>query len=354
MRKTIILPVVLTMVAAAVADEVNISGVTYSSVLIIGSDDFTIRFQIGYREVSKSIEKITSFQIDGKGKLNEAEVLRAGKQWAQAVKAYDAAWKQQSKRWVGRLIRARRLAALGQARQIGRAVADWLVIADDNASKADLLKKALALVPEHPAEKGSKENARAIKLLEAKGESLKNADYLTSVRRLLLRLYRQEGKSDKAAALAEIISGKKPNGSTKPSNGGEGPSGAEIKAQLEAAGTFLERGDADRALRLVQPCLKMLTPAQLPAALVLQGKAQLLKYKKTKERDMLLKAGLNFMRVVVYYRDADEAPEALFLAGEVNAALGNKAAARQAFDEVAGGMSKFAAMAKRALEKLGD
>jgi hypothetical protein len=106
---------------------------------------------------------------------------------------------------------------------------------------------------------------------------------------------------------------------------------------LEAAAVMIASGQGEQALSQIEANLKSYSHVDLSGALLLAGKAQMQmaeKADKDAQRRLLLKAGLNFMRVAFFFPDRDEAPEALYEAGRVNALLGNKLAAWTAFEQV--------------------
>jgi hypothetical protein len=131
--------------------------------------------------------------------------------------------------------------------------------------------------------------------------------------------------------------------------GASGRNGDTVAAP--AAGSLAERAEAIRGLidkkqatvQDLQGVLKNYADTRdrynardLSTAMLLAGRAQLALYDMApadqKDPKLLQEAGLNLMRVFAHYADAKEAPEALFYAGKVNLALGNRAAARQAMD----------------------
>ncbi len=351
MRKTTIFLTVLAASAMAFADDVVVGGLPYSGVTVKSADEFsiTIRTRGGLR--AKDLADVSTISLDRSPLFNKAEKLLEAKRYAQAVGAYDKARKAESVAWRKKLIRARRLLALKRGGLLARAVREWLAITDENASSKDNLSRSIRLAPSKAAVKGSKENAGAIVLLEAKDGKLKAGAYRTAVRRLLMKLYLAEGRAEKAAKLAEQLTGSQ---SVTPGGGAKTPSTAGLQTKLEAARAFIDRRQADKVLEIIEPSLKRFTPEQLSQALLLRGKAQLIKYRKAKDRRMLLQAGLNFMRVVVFYPQAQETSEALYLAGIVNIELGNKQAARMALTKVGAGSGKFSKSALNELKKLGS
>jgi TolA-binding protein len=103
---------------------------------------------------------------------------------------------------------------------------------------------------------------------------------------------------------------------------------------------------------------------ELPDGMYLLGLAQLQMAKgekgAAKRKPLLVRAGLNLMRVVVFHGGSEAAAPALLAAGEVNELLGNKAGARKAYMLVLTkyGKSSVAAEAKKRVlalsEKIGE
>ncbi len=349
MRNATIALVILAAAAVASADEVVLSsGLTYANIRVTDVSDFRITYRLrsGRTPEPKELSKVASVKINSLPAFNEAERLLGQKKYAEAVKAYDEVAKKTRRPWQNRLIAYRRLRALNALGKIARGVEEWLRLTDEVVGSKVGLPLALKTAPARLAAKGDRENARAISALEKKAREVKNADYLLAIRQMLLKLYTREGMADKAAAIARIIQG----GTTGPSKGPNG--GAKFQAGLEAARVLLEQGKADEVITSIGRNLRNYSHEQLSTALLLLGRAQFAKAQKTKDRVLMLKAGLNLMRVVAFFPAGEDAPEALYYVAGVNVALGNRNAAQRALKRVAEGKSKFASKAKRDLEAM--
>ncbi len=355
MRKALATFVVLILTSAvAWGDKLTLStGLSYGKVNIAGFDGGKVVFVItgSGNRVSKQVSKIKTLQIDGHDSLNKAEELVGQGKAAEAVKLYDAAVGAGGAEWLEQLIRHRRLQALEQARMTGRATEEWVVIVEESKFS----QESLALRPKFFAKQGSKENGRAIAILKARLEKLSpgaGEDYELALKQLLLELYQHEGRDKEATGLAkELAAG------TAPDDKGPEKANGDVRAQLKATAYLLEQGEAESALEKINANLERYEHHDLPMALLIAGKAQMALAGKARQREeLLLKAGLNFMRVATFFSEAPEAPEALYLAGRINAmfARPNRQAAGAAYEAVIVryGQSSFAEKARAELERL--
>jgi len=365
MRATVTILVAVGLSAAwAGADNVEArfgaSYMRYSGVRITDFADGALQFALpGNRTLTKKLADIKSISIKDLPSFGEAEKLVvAGKDWALAIKGYDAADKKANKRWQKRLIAVRRLRALDGGMVTDRAVKEWLALADA-ASGAGW---ALAAKPTSQAKKGYPQNAAAITILERKRTMGKRSKaYDVAIAEVLMGLYNREGQTSKASVLAEWIrTGKAASGNGNGPNGGNGGTTAPRAAgSFETIETLLRDGKADKALKFIEDDLHRYTRAQLPRAMLLRGRAQL-RLAAGKDpagkRPLLLKAGLNFMRSVVADPKSPHAPEALYQAGTVHTLLPkpNRNAARAAYRKVISdyGSSPAAGKARKALQAI--
>lgn len=352
MRKS--LPAIVTMalaLGAARADEVTVKGLpTYSGVQIINVEKGMISFRVAGRNLlARPIANVERIQIAGIEPFNEAEKAispRSGEpDWAKAVTGYDAITDLQSRPWLKRLVQYRRLKALDETGQFDRAVKEWLLLLNDEKDSA------APLVPVKAAEKGSQANQKAISLLEAARQGLQaKTPAGQAVAQALMQAYRIEGQTDKSDALAAELAGAPrpvPTTGTGAKTGDNpqapGLTGAEgdVQRAIQAAETLVRPGQKadllEQSLRTLQETLRRCTESDLPRALLLTGKAQILLAEtagEDRKRALYLNGGLNCMRVVAHFPEAVEASEALLLAGKANLAINNQAAAKAAFDAV--------------------
>jgi tetratricopeptide (TPR) repeat protein len=291
--------------------------------------------------------------MDGVDSFNEAEKLLAADKPAEAVKKYDQAIAKVSKGWQQRLVRYRRLAALDAAGEINRAVEEWMGLVEEHeASKASLAARPTNLAP-----KGSEDNRKAILLLEArlnKSDSVAHA-YRRAMQDLLKDLYRRQGNAREAAKLIEEAekdhhARQEQAEKAKPKTSSRRPiTDAALNRTMSDASTLIEQGKSDTSLsagarreilakaeRSLDLAVERVRNADdLPAVLLLLGRAQMAMVDvmgDSGDHEKLKEAGLNFMRVVVYFSKSAEAPEALFEAGRVSEQFKNRVAAANCFE----------------------
>ena len=310
------------------------SGVVYDPVAIKAVGNGLITFQMGTgRQLVKPLAQVASVALAGNAEFNRGESLLAEGKHAEAVAAFRAAEQAARQNWMRVLISYRLLAAAEEAGQIEEAVGRWLKIADATGAGPG----SLALRPKKTGPPRSAANNRAIAALEAKARTVKSKLYLRAIRTLLVDLYTAQGQLDKARSLAAQVAGASVSTGTKPATG-EGPvvspAGGKHAAQLKLAELSLKSKRHDDAIAQIEPLLKSLSEVELPTGLCLLGTAQLAKARSATPaaaRPLLLKAGLNLMRVVGFHGRANEAPAALLAAGEVNERLKNVKAAQAAY-----------------------
>jgi tetratricopeptide (TPR) repeat protein len=358
MRNTTIIFAVLLLASVAVqADDITVGRLPYSGATILDVRDGTITFRVsaGSRPIAKPIAEIPHIklsQADAKD-FNAAEDLMKKGKSAEAVALYDKARKRYHQGWPARLIRYRYLSALGKAAFIDQAVEEWMA-----AVEADKFGEAtLKLCPTNLAAKGSPRNAKAIKLLEAKLEQVKDAKYVEYMTRLQMNLYSKEGLAEKAAAVAEAMAGKVGTPDTNGQTTKSGPRTGNADSLMSAVEVLLKQSSGDKAFEIIDGNIDRFDTGTLPRALLLRGKARVLMAKSGNAGNLLRQAGLDFMRIVAHYPESVDAGEALFLAGQVNASLPkpNYTAARTAWQQVLssyGGSGPLAKRAQKAIDQL--
>ena len=308
----------------------------YSGVRITGFANGEVRFLLatGGRSLTKKLGEIKTIDIKALPTFGQAEELVVkGKDWSLAIKGYDQAAKKATAKWQKDLIAVRRLRALDEGMMTDRAVKEWLALADAMAGGAWVL----AIRPTRQAKKGYPANGAAIRILERKrilGKRSKQYD--AAIIEVLMGLYNSEGQADKASELAELL---RNGGAVAPSNGNGGTGTPTSVVPLASIEILLTGNKPDSALESIEKDLHKYARAQLPKALLLRGRAQMqsAKTRTAQARStLLLKAGLNFMRVVVADPKSPEAPEALFQAATIHTMLAkpNLRAARAAYGKV--------------------
>ncbi|MCD6364723.1 MAG: hypothetical protein J7M14_02490 [Planctomycetes bacterium] len=299
---------------------------------IVSVKDCRLVYRRGASAASTPFTQIAEIEVDGFAELNDAEKLAAAGKWNKAVKAYGAAGQATHVLWKKRLVTIRRLRALNRAGAIDEAVKAWLKLIEVNAAA----QGALALRPNILAEKGAACNDVAIGLLNSalKKRFLKSSPLaVEAVEELLKSLYERQGRGDKVKAIAARLSSR-PRTAQRPRPLRRGTSLLSLKAMIEA-------GQAREALAVINPRLRSYSPAQLPTALLLRGKAQIILAGQTapQKRALLLDGALDLMRVVSQFPGSDEAPEALLAAARMHMLLArpNTTAARKACEALVKG-----------------
>ncbi len=348
----------------ASADEVKVLRMpAYGACSVTGFKDGLLSFTLASSgvTVSKSVADIERLTLTGHESFNKAESLLASGKPADAVAQYDLSAERATDPWLKDLIACRRLAALKAAGLIARATEEWLAIADRMEGSAI----ALALRPAKVA-KGEQQNDKAIAILEARLPKLdKQPKYADAARQLLLDLYTAQGQSQKAAAIAGLLASATAAPTPAPTAGPTPgpmqqtprPAASEAGAQLRGL-EFQVTSDPAKALATLKAGMESFSAADLPKALLLEGRAQVALEKQAKsaveKRQLLVEAGLNFMRVGVFFSSSAEAPEAMYQCGVINLQLGNQPAAKLAFQKVVDNWQKseFAKKAGDSLAKL--
>ena len=348
MKNVAIVVVGLVLTAAAArADEVRLSGLSYTNVTVTGVADGQIKFRTAAAEPTKPLGKVSLVQITGRGRFNRAEELAAAGKFADAIYIYDEL-ADASSGWFKDLVALRRLAALNAAGMIDRATRQWLALGEQTKAAP----WAMSLRPTKLAKAGSKENDEAIRLIKAALDKKPNESLANEAQQLLLALYQAQKRSGEAQKLATTMVG-----SDEEEASAVAPN--RLDAQLQAARALLAQGQAQQALDSIQSSLNEYPPSQLSEAMLLAGKARLALAKSAVadvRAELTVQAGLDLMRVVAYYPASAEAPEAMYLAGQVNERFDppNSNAAARAYQQVLQlyGDSEFAAKAAKALAAL--
>ncbi len=353
-KKTLLLCAAAVLVAAvsATADSIKLTnGLVYDPVTILGVADGVIRFQMKGSTISKPISELALVGISDDKDFTLAEDLFQQGKSAEAEKAYSAAQRPAAADWKKTLIDYRLLAVSESAGQIDKATARWLKIVDDalrdsHGRTPGASTGALALRPRKLAPAQNEANDRAIALLKGKVKEAASDAYVKAIRQLLVDLYERQGKLDEAKAEVAKLAGKSETPDTQTSSAKTGPETPPVGSadvQLRLASLSLKQGQYEQVVNQLQPKMNRFTADDLPSAMLLLGRAKLELSKQDQDESatekMLLEAGLDLMRVVVFFGSSDEAPDALLSAGQVNERLGNTKAAKAAYSAV---VEKFA------------
>lgn len=329
----------LLVAAEALCDAVKLtSGLVYDPVTVTDVDNGQITFRTLGSQPSKPLGELAGVTLTGQNRFNAAEELFAKGKYDEAAAAYLAAATAAGKPWQKRLIQYRRMAALAAGGEIDEALKLWLAMVD----AAGVTKGTLDLRPRKLPPAGSKANDRAVALLEGKAKQVSSATYRGAILLALAELHERQGRIDQSGALRAGLStsGGRPTARKLPT---VVPRTSSANTLLRSANSWLKQGECEKVADAIKKNLNVFRTADLPSALYLLGRAQSELAKREKDpkaaRELLLRAGLNLMRTVVFFPASDEAPHALLSAGEVNERLGNLTAARSAFSAVVSGFS---------------
>ena len=348
------------IVAPAGADQITTKGMPPLEARVTDVGGGTVSYDRRGKLYRKPVDGIEEMKVSVLPNFSKAEALMKAGKAAEAVAAYDKAnTGADSPDWAKLLVHYRRLRAAKAAGMIGPAVADWLVVVKD-CSGSDA---SIAMIPAVPARKGAKGSTDAIELLERQLKGDNGPGLKLAMTSLLEGLYRVEGKAGKASAPQGGGNGGEPapaaNGGPRPPVGP--PSEIRISVasgggQLREAAAQINAGQYVTAAKMIEQRLRGFGTQELPAALLLRGKALLLAYEKgaARNRETLLAAGLSFMRVTACMGgSAAETPEALFYAAKVCEHLGNGVAAGNAYRQILSyhGSSEWAEKARAAMPR---
>ncbi|MDP6546093.1 MAG: hypothetical protein QGH60_19100 [Phycisphaerae bacterium] len=228
-------------------------------------------------------------------------------QFPAAIRAYEAAAALRVSAHVKAIIDYRLLSALDRAGWIDQASSKWLRLADREVTPASVV----ACRPKTLAEKGDPRNAKAINILGTRLRGMKDKKYRTAALDLLAKLLSVEGRGD------EIVRW------LPKESADDGP-----KLKLLRVAALLNKKDYTKAETGVDGVLRQLDKDSLSEALSIRAKALLgqagSETDKKKKQELMQKAGLDFMRVAIFFRGSPRAGESLFLAGQIMATLPSK------------------------------
>jgi len=102
----------------------------------------------------------------------------------------------------------------------------------------------------------------------------------------------------------------------------------------------ISQGRADQAVTEIDEGLHGWSSTQLPDAFMIRGRARLALAQQASTADekkkLYIQAGVDFMRVAVLFPYSQQVPDALLLAGQSCAAVGNSAGATAIYQTLAG------------------
>lgn len=317
----------LIAVHSAVADSIRVGKLRYNDVTVEDAYDGKLFFRTGKMPVSKPLGEVDFITLQDQGDFNRAEMLRSSQDNVTALTAYTAAMEKDVPAWQKRLIRYRRLPLLNHQAMVDRAAVDWILLMLDSQESSPLRSFA----PTNFPPKGTPSNAVAIRFLQSSLAGL-NASQKTAVQEVLVELCFLEGRVLEASEIAKELEKNSP--ASRPAS-----PVSLADARMDELQKWIEAGRAEEALEELKPRIRSMKYAtkDMPRAGYLAGLAN----RKLSEmaeghvqKQYLISAGLDFMRVVAFYGDSEWAPRALLQAAEVNRDLGNPQAAINACREL--------------------
>ena len=311
----------------------------------------TIKLNTG-RSTRQHISKIRQIELTSNKAFTKAESLRK-KNIPGALEAYAQAAQASQLSWLTLLIQDREYQLLASSDLIDKAVKAWLTQVDlAKASEA-----SLANAPTGMGKKGSSANRSAIGSLQFRAtrlsrDSKKNKALLAAVYTLLAKIQAANGDvsgasltqakrkalGGQAAPVAPVgpVGPVAPVG-PKPVTSTKRPLGKATSLRYFLR-EFAAGKDPGQIAKKIEENLKAYEKRdQLPTALLLLGQCQM----KVGGEAMLKKAGLNFILIFKLFEGEPEGSHALYLASEVNRALGQDQAARRALEMLIGRFGEF-------------
>jgi len=333
MKRTVITVCAVCLAVSGVAagqDEINLGGLTRRGTLVGVNDGQIVYQSTGGAERTVSLAEVESISLNDQAEFNAAETALVAGQFDQAIRNYALASGNAREPWVQQLITLRKMKALDGAGRLPEALRMWQQQAGRNVSA-----NMLALMPKTLAPAGSDANAGAIDLLAAMMGDSVETDTDRAVAQLLLRLYQLEGRDAEAGELIGLFGDDED--APRVIERIEG----DLTQRLDRARAMLDRtGGPERVVETLTADLNLYDTDLLPEALLVLGYAR----KKLAEagegddaRASLVQAGLSFMHVATYFPRSPVAGEALYEAARVNEVLGDRLAARRAYEAVVSG-----------------
>ncbi len=329
-RNTTVAIVLLALVGAAAGDEVSTSGLNYTDVKVTGVKDGRIHFRNkAGSNIRKRILKLKKISINEATNLNVAEILAGSDDFENATESYNEAIEAAAKSFVPTLAMYRRQQLLNRSGLTDKAVEAWL----DMMTRDGVSKTAIALRPKKFADKGSERNSAAVGLLKT-AMSKTRGPHRAAVLELLKELLSHEGKAQELLSMAD-----------KPQSDEAvvaGPKKSVAYSELLVADALLTDQKYAEASEVYGKLLRRVAKNRLPDVLMglaksQQGQSNQVKNTKAK-RELMMKAGLNYMRIVTFFGNSKAGGISLYRAGCIMRDLPGKKnlrSARSAFRMVA-------------------
>jgi tetratricopeptide (TPR) repeat protein len=374
---TLTLLVLAALTSTVVGDDMHVrselgSVVEYRGGTVVSVDDCAIVFrQPSGNETTTPLANVAYLVITGEAEFNAAEDALQEGDVDEAMRMYRQAQNISTNEWMIELGEIRRIQATAMSDDIDQAVDDWIELLVDQ----DFSENSRLLLPQNVST-DDEANRAALELLTElrQREGIAKADDISpnapeaalwlSITEQMATLAEALGDTELVVQLAsEMI------GSGGPGDGDDGTGPDDTRLSSEAVDRTLDATELllayperqDEVVETVTGLLNSCGRAQLVRAFVMRGeafynlaKAALAEDDDAQYQAMLKEAGLDYMYVVVFFKNYPEASDALLQAAIINEELGNLVAARGAYERIVAEYktSDAAADAKEAIDRL--
>ncbi len=371
---TLTILALIALTSIAVADDMHErsdsgSVVEYRGGTVVTVDDCAILFrQPGGNEMTTPLAKVDYLVIENEPEFNAAEDALKEGDIDEAMRMYRQAQNISSNEWMLELGEIRRIQATALSVDIDQAVDDWIELLEDQ----NFSENSRLLLPQNVSTDDDANRAALALLTElrqrdgiAKADDVspyaEEAELWLALTEQMSALADALGDTDLVAQLADEMIGT-PDG-TDPDGGDPTRLTSEaVDKTLDATERLLAY--PDRQEEIVETVTGVLTSCsrpQLVRAFMLRGEAfanraaaALAAEDAANHKAMLKEAGLDYMYVVVFFKNYPEASDALLKAAMINEELGNLVAARGAYERLVAEYktSDAAADAQEAIDRL--
>jgi len=261
---------------------------------------------------------VQKLQVDLREELNLAEDLRSRGQGEEAVRAYEAALRTESRSDLADLIRWRLMDLYGRSGQLDRAVEMFV----DLIKRPDFQQVAKDWRPANLAAVRPKLRDSAIAILDSS---------LRQIRTGLASEYVRQLRDHIAAGGATQPDGGPSAASQTPAIA-SGPARADAGTWIARATGWLKQGEYDRARQAADQLLasQVLPRNQLEDALYVRAVAS---WHLAKDQDRLLQAGWALSRLIIEFPGSQYYPECQYYLGLVHQRMGRAELARRSFQQ---------------------
>lgn len=313
---------------------------------IVGVESDQLVYLVNGNRATSSLSRIQQIELEGEAAFNQAEQAFVSGEFIPAAEAYLLPARRHEKPWVQLRSAERVVEAASRGNRFDLAVSGYIQLT--------LISPQLAAtrVP------GITEQTEPLQLEKAAGELQQVLDEGVSPAQarpllaLLLTVHNRRGDAQAAGRVLERL------GRVM------GPDSAQLDPELFGqvligrANLAISRGQYEEAVQHVRQGRELFTqPRQQSDALMIL--ANVAERRARDDRDRLLDAAFEYMKVVAHFRREEEAPnvaEALWRVGQIHERVGLAEAAAVIYRDLAASYprSPFAAEAQKRLSEMGD